>query len=144
MSTAIELQTTSPPLREPAARWRAVGALLRRDLVAGRRGSTVFLARVVVLLVASGFAVQALVLFDPGQGVGGQAGGWNLVLAVGVIAMVMTPILAMQTVRSEREQGTFDLLMLTGLDPITFAFGRTLSTFLLLESLLLEALPAIF
>lgn len=137
--------TPSPGL---LARWlqetTPLLALLRRDLLAGRRGTGTLVARTLAMLFAA-----AAVLFSFAAGVEGQR---NEVAAIASVSLfvglmltgfLMGPAIAVSALRLEREAGMLDLLLLAGIRPGTLALGRMLSTWLFLLSLLFAALPGI-
>ena len=130
-------------LRVPAS-LRALGALLTRDLAAGRRGTSTAALRVLVVALSGLVAGISLYNADSLYARPNEAAlaGWLIPWSLVVVSLLALPVLALQTLRHERESGRLDLLLLAGLSPRLLAFGRWLSSFLLLESLLLDALPA--
>lgn len=121
-----------------------LAALLRRDLAAGRRGVATLVVRSLVIGLTAAVALFALhrseLLYRQPEAAG--LFGWSVSWVLLLLSTLLLPYLALQALRHERESGRLDLLLLAGLSPRLLAIGRWLSAFLLLESLLLDALPA--
>lgn len=121
---------------------RPVAALVVRDLRAARRSAGLRAARAVLIAASASLALLGLWSFRPGGAHVGRL-GWSVVVAAGVASLLLTPALAVQALRGERERGTLDVLLLAGLTPRALALGRAVGAFLLLQGLLLDVLPAL-
>jgi hypothetical protein len=121
-------------------------ALLRRDLLGGSRAAGTEWMKVAAIVLAGAAAIAALMVNGDASEFGVRAAS---LLALGLFcALILTGFaaaapVAVTALRREREEGMLDLLFLAGIRPSTLVLGRTLSTWLRLELLLVASLPAL-
>ncbi|MEM7244651.1 MAG: hypothetical protein AAF533_04875 [Acidobacteriota bacterium] len=120
-------------------------ALVRRDLVGGQRRPLQRWGRVLVVLLTTAPALAVVSELASGGMWAAQRGAtscWFLVGALGLSAALLFPAHAVNALAAEREDGTLELMRLAGIGPMNLALGRFVSLFLLLQLLIIDAVPA--
>lgn len=145
-------QPTSPKwtARDPRPVWR--NPILWRETRTWAYGRKVVLIRVafvlLFLLVAAtiGWQIDTGVAFEPAGRVGRSLPAATIPLAaIGVISLVLTNALAVNSITGERDGLALDLLLVTDISPREFIFGKLLGVlYVAKEMILLPMALAVF
>jgi len=123
----------------------ALLAVLRRDLVASRRGARTYLVRLVAM-AASGIAAlaawHAFATRVESRALGSDA-LHGIVVTIVLLGFLQAIVTCVSALRAERQAGLLDLVFLAGVSPRVLVLARTISTWLALEAMIVACLPAL-
>jgi hypothetical protein len=135
---------TDPARTRLAGACVALLAVVRRDLVASRRGARTYLVRMLTMVAAGVAALVAWHSFSTGgpAAASGSRAVVAILATVVLLAFVQALVICVSALRAERQAGLLDLVLLAGVSPRMLVLGRTISTWIGLEAMIVACLPA--